>query len=155
MRISLWAVGKTNESYLKTGMEIYFKRLRHYCDFEYVEFKDVALTSRKDELMKKEGRQFLDRIKPEDFVILLDEKGTKFSSSGFADFIQSLQNRSVKSVIFIIGGAFGHHETLMARADKLISLSDMTFSHQMVRLIFAEQLYRAFTIVRNEKYHNE
>ena len=136
MRISLWAVGKTNESYLKTGMEIYFKRLRHYCDLEYVEFKDVTLTSRKDELMKKEGRQFLDRIKPEDFVILLDEKGTKFNSSGFADFVQSLQNRSVKSVIFIIGGAFGHHETLMTRADKLISLSDMTFSHQMVRLLF-------------------
>jgi 23S rRNA (pseudouridine1915-N3)-methyltransferase len=155
MRISLWAVGKTNESYLKTGMEIYFKRLRHYCDFEYLEFKDVALTSRKDELIKKEGRQFLDRIKPEDVVILLDEKGTKFSSSGFADFVQSLQNRSVKSVIFIIGGAFGHHDALLLRAHKLVSLSEMTFSHQMVRLIFAEQLYRAFTIIRNEKYHNE
>ena len=155
MKVALWVIGKTAESYLKSGLDVYFKRLKHYCDFEYQEFKDVSISNVREDLMKRESKQFIDKIRQDDYVILLDEKGISLTSVGFAGFIESLQNRSVKNLIFIVGGAYGHHESLKNRADKMISLSEMTFSHQMVRLIFAEQLYRAFTIIRNEKYHNE
>lgn len=154
MKVSLWCIGKTNESYLKTGMDIYFKRLKHYCDFEYVEWKDVGSYSNPEDLMKKEASLILSKLKEDDYLILLDEKGRQTDSVSFADYVERLQVRSVKHIVFLIGGAFGHHHSTRSRAQHLLSLSDLTFSHQMVRLIFAEQLYRAFTIIKNEKYHN-
>lgn len=154
MKISLWCIGKTNETYLKSGMDIYFKRLKHYCDFEYMEWKDVGHFTNSEDLMRKEAIMILGKLKEDDYLILLDEKGQKNDSIGFSTSLERLQIQSVKHVVFLIGGAFGHHQSIRTRAQKMLSLSEMTFSHQMIRLIFAEQLYRAFTILKNEKYHN-
>jgi 23S rRNA (pseudouridine1915-N3)-methyltransferase len=154
MKISLWCIGKTNEAYLKSGLDIYFKRLKHYCDFEYVEWRDVGHFTNSEDLMRKESAMIMGKLKEDDFLVLLDERGQKNDSVAFSAFIERLQIQSVKHVVFLIGGAFGHHQSIRTRAQKMLSLSEMTFSHQMIRLIFAEQLYRAYTILKNEKYHN-
>ncbi|MBK9253871.1 MAG: 23S rRNA (pseudouridine(1915)-N(3))-methyltransferase RlmH [Saprospiraceae bacterium] len=154
MKIALWVIGKTNEKYLKDGTDIYLKRLKHYCTFEYTEWKDVGHHSNPDEIIKKEGEMILLKLKNDDFLILLDENGKEYTSELFADYIEKLQLQSTKSVVFLVGGAFGHHDNIRSRANHTMSLSKMTFSHQMIRLFFAEQLYRAFTIIKNEKYHN-
>jgi 23S rRNA (pseudouridine1915-N3)-methyltransferase len=154
MKIVILAIGKTNEKYLTDGMHIYFNRLKHYCQIEYDELKDVKPGQSIIETTKSEANAFLSKFKKDDFVILLDEKGAEFDSVQFAGYIQKLQISSFKNVIFLVGGAFGCHETLKKRANFTLSLSKMTFSHQMVRLFLMEQLYRAFTILKNEKYHN-
>lgn len=154
MKVSLWVIGKTSEKYLLDGIKIYIKRLEHYCRFEWVEFKDVKNFAGQDDLMKKEAELVLSKLKPDDSLILLDEYGKMFDSIAFSDYIQKFQVNSTKSLVFLVGGAFGHHALIRERAVGEISLSKMTFSHQMVRLFFVEQLYRAFTILKNEKYHN-
>jgi 23S rRNA (pseudouridine1915-N3)-methyltransferase len=155
MKIALLSIGKTNEKYLEEGIKIYLKRLAHYATFEFVELKDVKQTADPTMLKNSEAKQFLNQIKKEDFVILLDENGKELTSIGFSKYIEQLQNQSIKRVVFIIGGAFGFGNELIERSDFKISLSNLTFSHQMIRLFFVEQLYRAFTIIRGEKYHNE
>lgn len=154
MKISFWVVGKTSEKYLLEGMQIYISRLKHYTRLDYQEFKDVKATASHADLSKLESVQYLSKIQPEDFVVLLDEKGKQFSSVSFAGFLEQKMIGPPKNVVFIVGGAFGHHQMLKNRADLTLSLSEMTFSHQMVRLIFLEQLYRAYTIIKKEKYHN-
>jgi len=154
MKISFWVVGKTSEKYLTEGMQMYIGRLKHYARLDFIEFKDVKVTASHAELSKQESAQFLGKIQSEDFVVLLDENGRQFSSVAFAGFLEQKMIGSPKNIIFIVGGAYGHHQLLKSRADLILSLSELTFSHQMVRLIFLEQLYRAFTIIRNEKYHN-
>ena len=157
MKIRLIVVGKTNANYLKTGESDYEERLKHYCKFEELiipPIKNGGKLSNKD-LKIKEGELILKNIDPMDQLVLLDEKGKSFSSIDFSNFLNKKLLTSAKCLVFVIGGAFGFSEEVYKRADSKISLSKMTFSHQMIRLIFKEQLYRAFTILKGQKYHHE
>lgn len=154
MKVSLWVVGNTNEKYLEEGIAIYTSRLKHYCKFEFTIFKDIKGVTSPDILSRKESEAFLEKLKSSDELVLLDEYGEMLSSQGLATFIEKRQIQSEKSLVFIIGGAYGHHSILKNRADKILSFSKMTFSHQMIRLFAVEQIYRAYTIIKNEKYHN-
>ncbi len=157
MKVELWVVGKTSEKYLKTGIEIYEKRLGHYLPFKMIVIPDVKAGKGINALAVKEqeGQRILSKLKSEDLLVLLDEKGDSFSSVRFAKHLDRLLMRPERRLIFLIGGAFGFSATLYARAQAQLALSTMTFSHQMIRLFFLEQLYRAMTILRNEPYHNE
>lgn len=157
MKITLLTVGKTDRDWVRQGLEIYVSRLRHYIPFtltEIPELKNVSALSR-EQIKIKEGELILKNIRTSDDVILLDERGKEYSSMQLAGILQDKINYECKDMVFVIGGAYGFSETVYARADSKISLSRMTFSHQMVRTIFAEQLYRAFTIMKGEPYHHE
>jgi len=157
MRITLLTVGKTDIAWVKAGLDMYVSRISHYVPFvtdEIPELKNVASLSR-EQIKEKEGALLLRHVKPSDYVVLLDEHGRKFRSLEFASWLEDRMSRAGANIIFIIGGAYGFSDEVYSRADFRISLSDMTFSHQMVRTIFAEQLYRAFTIIRGEPYHHE
>jgi 23S rRNA (pseudouridine1915-N3)-methyltransferase len=154
MRLAIWVIGKTDFPYLVEGISIYLNRLTHYVKTEYEELKDVKPGKDEKETSRLEAEMISQRLKSDDILILLDEKGKSLDSVAFSTFIEKFQVQSAKRIIFLIGGAFGHHLTIRSRANYSISLSQMTFSHQMVRLILVEQLYRAFTIIKNEKYHN-
>ena len=157
MKIKLILVGKTNAKYLVEGEKEYEKRLKHYTKFEEIIIPDVKQSGKlsESELKKKEGQLILAKLENSDHVILLDDKGKSYSSVEFANFLQQKMNTSLKSLVFVVGGAFGFSDELYQRANSKISLSKMTFSHQMIRLIFKEQLYRGFSILRGEKYHHE
>ena len=157
MKIKLIVVGKTNTAYLKTGENEYENRLKHYCKFEEIIINDVKNGSKfsKNELKIKEGELILRNLDSIDKVILLDNKGKGYSSSEFSNFLNENMLHSTKSLVFVVGGAYGFSEKVYDRADNKLSLSKMTFSHQMVRLIFKEQLFRGFTIIKGERYHHE
>ena len=157
MKIKLILVGKTNAKYLVEGEKEYEKRLKHYTKFEEIIIPDVKQSGKlsESELKKKEGQLILDKLENSDHVILLDDKGKSYSSIEFANFLQQKMNSGLKSLVFVVGGAFGFSDEVYQRANSKLSLSKMTFSHQMVRLIFKEQLYRGFSILRGEKYHHE
>lgn len=155
MKIKVIWTGKTSKSYLEKGINIYLKRLKHYCKIENIEIKDIKKFSSKADLKEKEAQEVLKKITTDDFLILLDEKGKCYSSIAWSKVLEQYQIQGKKSIAFVIGGAFGFDESIYKRAGGLLSLSEMTFSHQMIRLFFVEQLYRAFTIIKNEKYHNE
>jgi len=157
MKIKLIVVGKTNTAYLKTGENEYENRLKHYCNFEEIIINDVKNGSKfsKKELKIKEGDLILKNLDFGDKVILLDSIGKIYSSNEFSNFLNENMLHSTKSLVFIVGGAYGFSGEVYKRADNKLSLSKMTFSHQMVRLIFKEQLYRGFTIIKGEKYHNK
>ena len=157
MKIKLIVIGKTNTDYLKTGENEYEKRLKHYCNFEEIVIPNLKNSNKlsKNELKIKEGELILRNLGSIDKVILLDNKGEGYSSSEFSNFLNENILYSAKSLVFVVGGAYGFSEKIYNRADNKLSLSKMTFSHQMVRLIFKEQLYRAFTIIKGEKYHNK
>ncbi|MEM6965058.1 MAG: 23S rRNA (pseudouridine(1915)-N(3))-methyltransferase RlmH [Bacteroidota bacterium] len=156
MKIEFWVVGKTQFSYLKEGMEIYEKRLRKYVPFQMVILPDIKnaknLTS--DQLKEKEGKLILEKVEKGDLLILLDEKGKTFTSEKFANWINQKLQHSAKRIIFLVGGAYGFSEIVYDRSQQKIALSAMTFSHQMVRLFFVEQFYRAMTILNHEPYHH-
>lgn len=157
MKIGLLTVGKTDIGWVREGLETYASRLRHYVPFavaEIPELKNAAALSR-DQIREKEGDLILKALKPSDRVILLDEHGKEFRSVEFARALERMTAGGGKDLVFVIGGAYGFSEAVYGRADGKVSLSKMTFSHQMVRAIFAEQLYRAFTIVKGEPYHHE
>lgn len=156
MTIKLLCIGKTDNRQLQELIEVYFKRIQFYNKFELEVIPDLKKVKNLDENQQKklEGEKILAGITASDFVILLDENGKQFSSEGFADYLQKQFNSGRKQLIFIIGGPYGFSEEVYHRADSRISLSKMTFSHQMVRLFFTEQLYRAFTILKNEPYHH-
>jgi 23S rRNA (pseudouridine1915-N3)-methyltransferase len=156
MKIKLIVIGKTDEKYLQEGIAKYLDRLKHYVSFEILLINDVKMGTKPNASLQKEkeGNLFLEKIQPNDFVVLLDEKGKTLSSTEFADYFQKRMNASL-DVVFLIGGPFGFSDEIYQRANDKISLSKMTFSHQMVRLFFTEQLYRAFTIIKGEKYHHE
>ena len=157
MKIALLTVGKTDRDWVKQGLDIYVSRLKHYIPFiinEIPELKNVSAMSR-DQIKTKEGELILKNIKNTDDVILLDEHGKEYSSIEFASLLQNKINYEGKDIVFVIGGAYGFSEAVYKRANSKISLSRMTFSHQMVRAIFAEQIYRAFTIMKGEPYHHE
>lgn len=155
MKIKLIAIGKTDEKYLQDGIAKYLERLKHYISFELVVINDVKIGSKPNTLLQKEkeAELFFDKIQPNDFVVLLDENGKSFTSVAFADYVQKRMNAST-DVVFLIGGPFGFSDKIYQRANDKISLSKMTFSHQMIRLFFVEQVYRAFTIIKGEKYHH-
>ncbi len=157
MKITLLTVGKTDVKWVREGLELYSSRLIHYVPFSLVEIpelKNVSALSQ-DQIKSREGELILKHLKPADELVLLDEHGREFRSIEFADFIEGRMSRSSRDLVFVIGGAYGFSKEVYSRADSKISLSKMTFSHQMVRTIFAEQLYRAFTIMRGEPYHHE
>jgi 23S rRNA (pseudouridine1915-N3)-methyltransferase len=156
MKIELWAIGKTDTVYIKEGIALYEKRLKHYVSFDLVILPDVKNPPLSADALKiKEGDIISGKLLKDDVLILLDERGKMYGSMEFADFIEQKQNQSTKRLIFLIGGAYGFSEAVYSRANAQLSLSKMTFSHQMIRLFFVEQLYRAFTIIKGEKYHNE
>ncbi len=157
MKITLLTVGKTDKDWVRQGLDIYVSRLKHYIPFgivEIPELKNVSALS-KDLIKSKEGELILKNIRPTDDVILLDEKGKQYTSVELAKIIQDKISYAGKDIVFIIGGAYGFSDAVYQRANSKLSLSKMTFSHQMVRAIFAEQIYRAFTIMRGEPYHHE
>lgn len=157
MKILLLQIDKTQESYLTEGIEIYTKRIKNYSALDMVTInvpKAVRQRSHSEQ-KQEEAKLILNAILPEDQLILLDEQGKEYSSVAFSNFIAQKQNASTKRLVFLIGGPFGFSETIYKRANSKLSLSQMTFSHQMVRLFFVEQLYRAFTILKGEKYHHE
>lgn len=157
MNIKLIVVSKTDEKYLQQGIDIYVSRLKHYVNFEMVVIP--ALKDQKgataEEIKERESVLLLKQLERCDRVVLLDEHGTEHSSVGFSQYLQKQMNAGVRNLAFVVGGAFGFAPSVYAAASDKVSLSKMTFNHQMVRLFFLEQLYRAFTIIRHEPYHNE
>jgi 23S rRNA (pseudouridine1915-N3)-methyltransferase len=156
MKITLLIVGKTEDVYLKEGIDKYLKRLKHYTKMEVAEIAELkntkALTP--EQQKTKEAELILKKITVTDHVILLDENGAQLTSTQFAAYIDKKAVGSVSNLVFIVGGPYGFDESVYQRANDKISLSKMTFSHQMVRLFFVEQLYRAFTIIKGEPYHH-
>lgn len=156
MIISLLCVGKTDSKEISSLLEDYEKRLRHYIRFERIELPDVKRKNLSPAQQKSaEAELLLKKLSPPDQVILLDEKGKEFRSVEWSAQLESKMIQGTKRLVFLVGGPYGFDEQIYQRADSKISLSRMTFSHQMVRLFFIEQLYRAFTIIRNEPYHHE
>ena len=157
MKIKLVIIGKTKSKFLLEGENEYQRRLKHYCKFSELIIPDIKNGGKlsKKELKEKEGNLILESIKNNDYVILLDDKGLALTSVNFAEFLNKKMVSSTNELVFVVGGAFGFSESVNKRANTKLSLSKMTFSHQMVRLIFKEQLYRAFTILKGEKYHHE
>lgn len=155
MKMKLIAIGKTDEAFLVEGIEKYLKRLKHYVSFEIMVLNDVKTGKKLNiELQKEqEGRAILEKVQSNETLILLDENGKEFTSIGFANFLQKKLNAG-NNLVFVIGGPFGFSTEVYQRADAQLALSKLTFSHQMVRLFFVEQLYRAFTIIKGEKYHH-
>ena len=156
MKVAFWCIGKTEDAYIAEGFAVYQKRIINYLNFEYRELqpsrgkKPLNSISHQD----NEKDEILKLLKPNETLILLDEKGKEFNSVAFSGFMQKNFNESSGSIIFLSGGAYGFHEEIYKRANHIISLSKMTFTHQMVRLIFIEQLYRAMTILKGEPYHH-
>jgi 23S rRNA (pseudouridine1915-N3)-methyltransferase len=157
MKISFWSVGKTNEHYIKEGVEEFTRRISKYFKVEWNIIpvpKNAGMLSEMD-LKKKEGETILEWLSKDDYLVALDGRGKQLSSAGLADFIQARANESTKQLIFLIGGAYDIDDAVLKRANYKWSLSQLTFPHQLVRLILAEQIYRACTIIRNEKYHHK
>lgn len=155
MQIILLAVGKTTDKWVKLGMEEYQKRLGHYAKFSFQIIPELKLGKRTaEEVKRSEAEAITKQLQPGDYLVLLDEAGRQHGSEAFATQLQKWMNAGPKRLIFVIGGAYGFDEMLKNKARGLLSLSKMTFTHQMVRPFFIEQLYRAFTILRGEKYHN-
>jgi 23S rRNA (pseudouridine1915-N3)-methyltransferase len=153
MIIKLICIGKTVEPYLIEGIQLYLKRLKHYVRFEWVEIDIKKPLPDKSKQLKIESQHILKHCQPADTLVLLDDKGKSFSSMAFAKWIDK-QQQLIGNLVFVVGGAFGFDPDF-AKTAISISLSPLTFTHQMVRLIFVEQLYRACTIIKNEKYHHE
>lgn len=157
MRIRTLSIGKTNIDFINVGLTEYNKRISRYIKYEWEELPDVKNAARlpKSELKKEEGKLILKRITPGERIILLDEGGKKHTSKSFANWLEDGVNIQAKDLCFVIGGAYGFSDEVYLKAETKISISAMTFNHQIIRLIFTEQLYRAFTIIRGEPYHHE
>lgn len=157
MKVYLIVVGKTSDKYIEEGISKYLKRINHYIKFEIITIPAIKISKKisVNELKEKESEAILKKITEKNFIVLLDEKGKRQSSVKFAEFIENKTIAGVKNLFFVVGGAYGFSDKIKQQADFLLSLSDMTFSHQIIRLIFTEQIYRAFTIIKNEPYHNE
>jgi 23S rRNA (pseudouridine1915-N3)-methyltransferase len=156
MKITLLLIGKTEDAYLREGIDKYLKRLQHYIKIDVVEIPELKNTKAltQDQQKAKEAELIFKKLLPADQVILLDEKGVQLSSQQFADYLDKKAISSVNNLVFIVGGPYGFDQSVYQRANDKISLSRMTFSHQMVRLFFTEQLYRAYMIIKGEPYHH-
>ena len=155
MRITLIESGKTKDPFIKEGVELFRRRVMRYVPLQLETIADLKNTRNLSmkEVQDKEGKLILKRIKPGDYVVLLDERGREFHSIAFAEYLNGLEGR-VNHLLFVIGGPYGFSEEVYERADARLSLSKLTFSHQLVRVIFMEQLYRAYTILKGEPYHH-
>lgn len=157
MKTILLVIGKTKDKHLIAQIEDYTKRIKHYVPFELQTIPELTHTKAlsAEQQKEREGELLMEQIKPGDWLILLDEGGLEFTSVSFADFIQKRMLASSKRLVFVVGGPYGFSSKIYAMAQQKVSLSKMTFSHQMIRLIFTEQFYRAMTILRGEPYHHE
>ncbi len=157
MKVKLLVIGRTNDEKLKDLMQVYIKRIKHYLNFELIEIPDVKKGKKmsQDALKELEADLILSKIDTGEQIILLDEKGEQFTSKKFSQFIEKKMIYSHSNIVFVVGGAYGFSEKVYKVANKKLSLSSMTFSHQMIRLLFVEQLYRAMTIIKKEPYHHE
>jgi len=157
VKIKLIIIGKTDQTYLQEGIQEYHKRIPHYVPFDYQVIPDIKNTRKLSEAQQKEkeGESILAQVKPGDELILLDEKGKMYRSIEFARFLEQRMLGGVKKLVFVIGGPYGFSKAVYQKATGKLSLSKMTFSHQLIRLIFSEQLYRALTILKGEPYHHE
>lgn len=157
MKITLVCIGKTDDKFIQEGIDKYLNRLKHYITFNIVVIPDVKNVKNMSQAqqMDKESELFFKNINNQDFVVLLDEKGKEFRSVEFADYLSKKMVSGVTHMVVLIGGPYGFAEKVRERANYLVSLSKMTFSHQMVRLFFVEQVYRAFSIMKGEPYHHE
>lgn len=154
MKLQLWSIGKEHEAYVKPGVEDFTRRISRYYPVEWLIIPPPKAAANPAIQKKKEAGTVLAQLSKTDYLIALDERGRQMSSEGLAQFIQDRANDSNKQLIFLIGGAYGLDETVLTRADNRWSLSQLTLPHQLVRLLLAEQIYRACTILRNEKYHH-
>jgi 23S rRNA (pseudouridine1915-N3)-methyltransferase len=157
MTITFIQIDKTQDSYLNDGVAIYTKRLKNYCSLEIKTIsvpKNIRLKTENEQKLS-EAQLILAELKPSDYLVVLDENGKQISSVEFSKFIMQKQNSGTRRLVFLIGGPFGFDQKIYERADFKLGLSNMTFSHQMVRLFFMEQLYRAYSILAGEKYHHE
>lgn len=157
MKIELAVIGKTSIGYLKQGIDEYIKRLKHYVPFEIKFIDDIKNTKNisEDQQKRTEGAKILSLLDKSDFVVLLDEHGKEYTSMQYSSYIQKRMLSGAKKVVFVIGGPYGFSQEVYDRANDKISFSKMTFNHEMIRLIFTEQLYRAYTIINHEPYHHE
>lgn len=157
MKISLVLVGKTTDKIVELGIEKYLKRMKRYIQFKVEVIPALKNTRNMNEaeIKLKEGELILNKLTTFDFLVLLDENGKEMTSVKFASFIEKSMLQSVKNLVFVVGGAYGFSDAVYKKANQKISLSQMTFSHQIIRMIFLEQIYRAFTIINNEPYHHE
>lgn len=157
MKIKLIQTGKTEEKYLQEGIRKYEERVKHYIPFQMLTLPALRKARHLTDVQQteKEAAQLLDNLQGNEHVVLLDERGKQFTSAGFAGYLNTSMHRGIRQLVFVIGGPYGFSPAVYRRAQELISLSKMTFSHQMIRLFFTEQLYRAFTILRNEPYHHK
>lgn len=157
MKIELAVIGKTSIVYLKQGIDEYIKRLKHYVPFEIKYIDDIKNTKNisEDQQKRTEGTKILSLLDKSDFVVLLDEHGKEYTSMQYSSYIQKRMLSGTKKVVFVIGGPYGFSQEVYDRANDKISFSKMTFNHEMIRLIFTEQLYRAYTIINHEPYHHE
>jgi 23S rRNA (pseudouridine1915-N3)-methyltransferase len=157
MKITLLTIGKTEDKYLIEGIEIYLKRLKHYIQFRILEIPELKNTKSlsRDQQKIKEADLIFKQIQSTDHVILLDENGAEFSSKKFSVYLNKKMVGGQQHLVFIIGGPYGFSDEVYARGNDKMSLSQMTFSHQMIRLFFTEQLYRAYTILKGEPYHHD
>lgn len=157
MKIQFWSIGKANEAYVKQGVEDFTKRISNYFKVEWNIIpvpKNAGMLSEMD-LKKRESDLVLQWLDKDDYLVVLDERGKQINSEALADFLQARANESTKKLVFLIGGAFGVADSVLKRANYKWSLSQLVFPHQLVRLILAEQVYRACTILKNEKYHHK
>ena len=157
MKITLLAIGKTNAKYLQEGIEQYIKRLSHYIPFEFKILPDVKTTKglTQEKQKEMEGQMFLNCIQSGDVIVLLDEKGKEMTSREFSVYLDKKMVTVAKNLIFVIGGPYGFSQEMYNRANEKLSLSKMTFSHEMIRMFFIEQIYRAMTILKGEPYHHD
>ena len=157
MKVEFWVVGKTQFGFLQEGIARYEKRLHHYLSFSQKMIPDIknARNMSVQQIKEKEGQAIIAALEKGTHLILLDERGKQMNSVAFAQWMDKKLQQSYRKIVFLIGGAYGFSDQVLARADAKLSLSSMTFSHQMVRLFFVEQLYRAMTILRNEPYHHQ
>ncbi len=157
MKIKIIAIGKTHKSFLIEGENEYIKRIKKYVAIEKIEIPDLKNAKKLtfNQIKEKEGKLLLTKIEPHSLIVLLDEKGKEYTSMKFSNWMQDKMNRGYKNIIFLIGGAYGFSDEVYKAANEKIALSKMTFSHQMIRMLFTEQIYRAFTILNNEPYHHE
>ncbi|PXX96024.1 23S rRNA (pseudouridine(1915)-N(3))-methyltransferase RlmH [Marinifilum breve] len=156
MKATLLVIGKTDKDFVKKGIDEYQKRLVHYLPFEFKIIPDLKNTKNlsENQQKQKEGELILEKLKPTDTLILLDENGKEFSSVSFSKFMEQKMISGTRNLVFVIGGPYGFSEEVYKKAQGKVSLSKMTFSHQMIRMIFIEQLYRAMTIIKGEPYHH-
>jgi 23S rRNA (pseudouridine1915-N3)-methyltransferase len=157
MKIQLWSIGKDNDPYIREGIAIFQKRLQHYVDFELRLIPTVkqAASLSIPELKKQEARIITDMLQPQDYLVALDEHGKMMTTLELSGFLQQRTNAGTRQLILLIGGAFGLDDSILQRAQWKLSLSSLTFPHQLVRLIVTEQLYRAYSVLHNEKYHHQ